>query len=323
MLSGLGPKEHLKSLGIEPKVDLPVGENLQDHVTTGYDLITLNKSISYDFSDMCSPYSICNYFFKGKGPWTTIGAEALGFVHSKNPECNFQNSGKCYSIRPDLQFLILPLGVTFEGGKHVLDSTNIKREVFSKYFQPLSEEITISILPVVLHPKSRGSVKLTSADPSSPVLINPNYLSRKEDVRTLIEGVRLIEKFVETGPMKDYGAKIYGEKFPGCEGFVFGGDDYWECYVKQLTLSAFHPVGTCKMGRNDGRSVVDYRFKVYGTDGLYVVDGSVLPSLPSANPNAAIVMLAEKLADVLLEHFSSEKLCLVEELFIKKRTCEI
>ncbi|KAK9308829.1 hypothetical protein QLX08_001258 [Tetragonisca angustula] len=289
MLSGIGPKKHLEDLKINVIKDLPVGQHLVDHVLTGIDLIMLNTSTGFSMTSTLNPMSIVNYFFFGKGPWTFTGVEVLGTFHS--------SMQKNISSTPDLQIMVMPLGLSRDNGVVLKEAMGISDEVYNEYFAPNSYKNTITIAPVLLHPKSEGEIKLRSNNSFELPLIDPKYFSNTDDIATLIDGLQFIKKLVETNAMKSIGAFIYKKHFPGCENEIFDSIKYWECYIQHLTLTSYHPAGTCRMG-----DVVDQMFKVYGTKNLYVVDASVLPVLPSGNINAAIIMIAEKAAHIIKQN---------------------
>lgn len=279
--SGIGPANLLRHYNITVVKDLPVGKNLQDHVTTGLDLILLNQSLSLSAFTLMNSYHMLQYFLNGKGPLTSPGCESLGFVSTKG------------SNSPNIQLMILPLGITADRGSHLRKSLGIKDSVWDDYFVKLFDKQTATILPILLQPKSVGDVKIGSKDPRDPPLINPNYLSVRDDIDMLIEGLQIIINFTKTDAMKKLGASINDDPFPGCQHFKLFSRSYWECYIRHLTLTTFHPVGTCKLGLDDSRdSVVDTAFRVIGVNRLFVVDGSVLPSIPQGNVNAAIAMMA-------------------------------
>ncbi|RZC37441.1 glucose dehydrogenase [FAD, quinone]-like, partial [Asbolus verrucosus] len=284
MLSGIGSSQHLKKMKIDPIIDLPVGNNLQDHVTTGLDLILLDSPVDVGIEQMISPYSAFNYFFKSKGSWTTTGCENLAFFASDPQKA------------PDLQFMVLPVGVTIDNGTFLKSLVGISDKTWDRYFSSIKKR-AFTILPIVLHPRSRGTIRLRDKNPKSPPLIDPNYLSDGYDVEVMLRGIEEIKKFLQIAPMQNIGATLYDKTFPGCEKFQFDTRPYWECYVRHLTITSYHPVGTCKLGE-----VVDYEFQVKGTSRLYVSDGSILPLLPSGNPNGPIMMMAEKAADVIKGH---------------------
>ncbi|XP_032666373.1 glucose dehydrogenase [FAD, quinone]-like isoform X2 [Odontomachus brunneus] len=292
MLSGIGPRKYLEDLNIHVINDLPVGQNLVDHITSGVDLVTLNANIGLNLLEMLNPISAFNYFLFGKGPWTSSAIEVLGTFHSV-----LNNK----SAAPDLQLLMIPLGIKDHGilFKRIM---GISDEVYAKYFSSLSHKNTVIIAPVLLHPKSSGEIRLRSNDPFDEPLINPKYLSNKDDVEALIEGLYFVKELLETNALKACGASLNREPFPGCENEIFDTREYWRCYVRHLTLTSYHPAGTCRIG-----DVVDTSFKIYNMTNLYVVDASVLPSLPSGNTNAAVIALSQKAARMFRSGKTKEK----------------
>lgn len=283
--SGIGPKNHLEDIGIEVKQNLPVGENLQDHVTTGLDLIILNQTLGLSTANLVNPFKIFDYFwYEGKDSFLALaGSDAMGFVKLSQNEA------------PDLSFMLIPVGLGSDFGLHFRKILNIRDDIWENHFKPMIGQTTISIVPILLHPKSRGTVRLQSKDFNDPPIINPNYLSEADDVKKLVTGIRIIEKMIEMPPMQKFGAEINPKHFPGCTNLHFDSNDYWECYVRQMTQTMFHPVGTCKIGDyDDDSTVVLKNFQVKNIEGLFVVDGSVLPNATSANPHAIIAMIAQK-----------------------------
>lgn len=277
--SGIGPESYVKNLTVELRHALPVGHNLQDHVTTGVDLIMVNQPLGVRPWEVLSVESLYKYFMHGTGPLSMCGCEALGFANTGNGSV------------PNIGFMVLPMGVSADGGAHLRNLLNIDDQVWNEYFDPLIGHHTVSILPIVLHPKSRGTVQRDGDN----ILINPNYLTDDEDVDTLVMGLRIIEQLLEMPALKKLGAEINPKPMPGCGHLVFRSTPYWQCYVRHLTLTAFHPVGTCRMGAaDDSKAVVNREFQVLGVDNLWVVDASVMPNLPSGNPNAVVTMLANR-----------------------------
>lgn len=315
MLSGIGIEEHLKEVNILPKINLPVGNNLQDHVTTGFALVTFDetKNFGMGLKDMINPLSAIKYFIHRGGPWTTIGCEVMGFLNTKHPN-NTQ-------LQPDLQFMVMPLGIEEDSGLHLRKLMGISDVSWSQYFSKVNG--SISILPVLLHPKSKGTVRLNSLDKFGHPLIDPNYLHKQEDVDVLIEGIKIIKEFVKTEPMQELGAKFNTMPFPGCTHHRFDTKLYWDCYIRHLTITSYHPVGTCKMG-DDEDSVINYNFQVKLTNKLYVVDSSILPTLTSGNINAAVLMMAEKASEVILNNeFLNKGTSKIISLFYSNYTCNI
>lgn len=290
MLSGIGPEEHLKKLKIPLIKNLPVGLNLQDHISTGMDLIILNETLSMTPLEILTPMNLFNYFINKTSPLLHPGCEVIGFLKTNK---------KLKS--PDLQFMMLPGGVSTDAGAHVKNILNLKDETFNEYFKPLVGKTAISILSILLHPKSRGSLKLKSKNHEDKPIINPEYLQNIDDIKTIVKGLKFIKQLVETSEtMKKFGAELNLKAFPGCENYEIFSDVYWECYIRHFTLTVYHPIGTCKMSdESDSTSVVSKQFKVHGIENLFVCDGSVLPNLPSGNPNAVISMLGYKFLSFL------------------------
>ncbi|XP_043482242.1 glucose dehydrogenase [FAD, quinone]-like [Leptopilina heterotoma] len=299
MLSGVGPKSHLDDLKIDVVSDLPVGQNLMDHIITGLDLVILNSSQPVSIIDVLSPLSAFQYFFHKKGLWSFNGIDVIGTFHS-----SLQNK----SAAPDLELMVMPIGISQDNGFSWRKAMGISDKVFQEYFAPLTYKNVVTLAPVLLHPKSLGEIKLNSKNPRESPIINPKYLSNKEDVEILIEGILFVKQLLETEAMKMLGAHLYRKPFPGCEERTFDSNEYWECYVRHLTLTSYHPAGTSRMG-----SVVDESFRIYNTSNLFVVDASVFPILPSGNINAAVVMLAEKAAQL----FQQRKRKKSNQLFAK------
>lgn len=279
-LSGIGPAELLKSLEIPIIQDLPVGLNLQDHIGSGLDLIKFNRTLSINAANMLNPLNLY-YYLQGKGPWTTPGCEVIGFYSTNNLKS------------PDIQVMILPIGIISDRGSHLRKSLSITDEIWQEYFTKSFNKHTSTFFTTILHPKSKGTVYIKSKNPAISPVINPRYLSEKEDIDVLIAGIKSIVKLIKTDSIRNLGAQLNTDHFPGCEQYQFFTDNYLQCYVKHLTLTSYHPVGTCSMGLPESKNtVVDTSFKVLNVKNLYVVDGSVLPTLPSGNINAAIAMMA-------------------------------
>nr|CAD7258096.1 unnamed protein product [Timema shepardi] len=313
MLSGMGPKHHLQSLKIPLIQDLPVGQNLQDHVTTGLDLVILNQTLPLNVANIASLSSALDYLFYGTGPWTSPGCEAVAVVHSdlSDPETD----------PPDLQLMAIPSGASSDDGAHLYTTVGITDKVWQGYFAALSGQQVASFLPVLLHPKSKGEILLRDGDPNSLPLINPRYLTHQRDVDTLYRGILLIKKIISTPAMQSLGASLNPNIMPGCEQYLFDSEDYWKCYIRHLTLTAYHPVGTCKMGpKSDPSSVVDFDLRVHNSHHLYVIDASIMPSLPSGNINAAVVMIAEKGVEIVERYWAHQAMvCHKREVFLPSK----
>jgi 4-pyridoxate dehydrogenase len=151
-----------------------------------------------------------------------------------------------------------------------------------------------SLRAVMLRPESRGEITLASADPRAPVRIRQNFLSTENDRRTIRDGLKLVRRMVATPPLSGFAAR---ELKPGVE---VQSDDELDAYIRATAATAHHPLGTCKMGpASDRMAVVDPELRLYGVEGLRVVDASVMPDMVGGDINAPVIMIAEKAADLI------------------------
>ena len=265
MLSGIGPAAHLRGHGITVLQDLPgVGQNLQDHmdVDTVYEL---NGPHSYDKYKKLRWKMLAGLEYKlfGKGPVTSNIVEGGAFWWSDRAEAT-----------PDLQFHFLP-GAGVEKGIGTVPSGN---------------GCTLNTYHV--RPRSRGSVALRSADPLAPPLIDVNAFAEPYDLDRTIDGIKLCREIMA---QKAFAPFVLREHLPGKA--VRSKADY-EAFAREAARSAYHPVGTCRMGRGPD-AVLDPELRVRGIDGLRVCDSSAMPRLVSSNTNAAAIMVGEKAADLV------------------------
>lgn len=292
MLSGIGPREHLEKMGIPVVADRPVGANLQDHVIwAGMYISYVNESLSSPPSPNRLFNSAYEYMVENRGPLRVYKNDLLGTVNVNDPDSEY----------PDVQFLFIP----FERGERVqlsvfLDRIGLSGEMVGKLEEQIERMSVIVVFSVLLKPRSRGVVELRSTDPTDPVKIYTNYLVEVEDTRTLVKSVDKIKAILDTDALRSRGMRLGRFDVPGCRHFEPDTDQYWECSVRHVSVSYQHSCGTSRMGPgNDTRAVVDPRLRVHGVDGLRVIDGSIIPEIPAANPNAAVMMIAEKGADIV------------------------
>lgn len=295
MLSGVGPREELRRHGIPVLKNLPVGENLQDHVGLGGLTFTVDKPVAIVQNRIQAVPVTMHYVLNERGPMTTLGGlEAVAFVNTP-----YANASGTY---PDIQFHFAPASINSDGGARVRKVLGITDRVYNAVYRPIADRDTWSILPLLLRPRSRGWVRLRSADPFHYPVINANYFDDPRDVATLVEGVKIALRVAEASAFKAYGSRLHRISLPNCRRHLFGTDEYWECAVRTISMTIYHPVGTCKMGPTwDGGAVVDPRLRVYGVKGLRVIDASIMPTIASGNTNAPVIMIAEKGADLIKE----------------------
>jgi choline dehydrogenase len=258
MLSGIGPADHLRSVGLDVRHDLAgVGKNLQDHL----DVCTLISSHHRGTYDQLNDIVVgLRYLFGRKGPGSSNIAEAGGFIVSRHAGDD----------RPDIQMHFVP-ALLDDHGRNTLPGHGM------------------TIHACALRPESRGELTLKSANPAEAPAIQPNYLSKRYDRNMMLECVKLSREIFAQESFAPYRD---GEIFPGPE--AQSEESVME-FVRNKAETIYHPVGTCKMG-SDEMSVVNPQLGVQGLQGLSVVDCSVMPTLVSGNTNAPAMMIAEKFA---------------------------
>jgi choline dehydrogenase len=262
MLSGIGPADHLKSLGIRPLHDLPgVGGNLQDHL----DAALLQFCKTHDSYDRANKLvSLYQYAMNKKGPGTSPIAESGGFLRTRPG-----------LAAPDIQLHFLPVLVIDHG------RTRLKKNGYSLHI-------------CTLRPQSKGTIRLRSKDPKEHPLIDANYLAERQDLDTLIAGVKMGREIFAQSGLDPYRAD---ELAPGA---AVKTDAEIEQWIRAKCETIYHPVGTCKMGpASDRMAVVDDKLLVHGVEGLRVVDASIMPTLIGGNTNAPSMMIAERTAAIM------------------------
>lgn len=262
LLSGIGPPDHLREVGINVEHELPgVGSNLHDHL----DICTLASTASRRSYDKIN-HSLAGlrYLLGKRGPATSNLAEAGGFV------C----SALARDARPDVQFHFLP-AMLDDHGRRQLPGRGM------------------TIHACFLRPESRGEIRLQSADPAAAPLIQPNYLQANRDLEMMLECARLGQEIFRQAAFRPF---MEGFIYP--EESVTSADDLKD-FVRRKAETVYHPAGSCKMG-SDPLAVVDSELRVHGIEGLRVADASIMPTLVSGNTNAPVIMIAEKCAAAML-----------------------
>lgn len=274
--------------------DLPVGENLQDHIYAGGIHFSINQPVTLSHANSFNVANLMRYYRLGQGPMTSLGGiEGLGFVKTKF--ANFSRD------EPDIEIHFIAGNVVGDGGRAMRDYFGLKDDVWAKVYQPYVPLETITLDPVLLRPKSRGYIRLRSASPHDAPIIDPRYLTHPDDIMTMVEGMKISLALGMSPAFKRYGAKAFQTVFPGCEDYAYLSDEYLACVARTFTLTIYHPVGTCKMGAPwDPTAVVDSELRVLGgVKGLRVVDASIMPTIISGNTNGPIIMIAERASDMI------------------------
>jgi choline dehydrogenase-like flavoprotein len=264
MLSGLGPADHLREHGIRVVADLPnVGGELQDHL----DICTLvgsRQEVTYDHLNELT--AGLRWLRHRDGPGSSNIAEAGGFVRSRLAE----------DARCDMQFHFVP-ALLDDHGRHRLPGNGY------------------TLHACHLHPRSRGRLRLRSADPAQPIAIHAGYMSDPDghDLQRMIEAARLSRDILAQSAFDAYrGEPVFPER-------SLDTDAEYAEFIRRKAETIYHPVGSCRMGKDD-RAVVDSELRVRGVPGLRVVDASVMPNLPTGNTNAPTIMLAERASALIL-----------------------
>lgn len=270
LLSGIGDASYLKNFGIASRHDLPmVGQNLSDHV-----FINMNTRANTDGESYNMALNLKNfgtYLLSHQGPLSSSPLEACAFFDSLQQ-----------SDRPDLQFHF---------------SSAWAYDLYDKHHLPLSDGFTV--LPTLLKPKSRGYVGLHSSNPWDAPLIDPQFLTDEggEDLATLVRGVKLAKEIMLSSAFEPLRLQDEVNYPPGKD----WSDEFILQHIQEALECVYHPVGTCKMGVDQEAVVDPSTMKVRGLEGLRVADASVMPDLVAGNTNAAVMAIAEKAADLILD----------------------
>lgn len=262
MLSGVGPADHLRSHGIAVEHDSPgVGQNLLDHLAVGR---SVNAKLPVTLVAAESIVELLKFMVFKRGMLVSNVAEACGFLRTSEREA-----------APDLEIIYAAVPFIEHG-----------------FVKPEAHGLSIGV--VLLQPQSAGSIALQSADPFAKPRINPRYLTDPDgtDWRVLLHGMEVARSILSAKALEKY---VGDPVLPGPE---VKTDEDVRAFIRQRAETLYHPVGTCKMGI-DAEAVVAADLRVHGVEGLRVADASVMPTIVRGHPNAAVIMIAEKAADLI------------------------
>ncbi|SEQ24412.1 choline dehydrogenase [Thalassovita taeanensis] len=269
MLSGIGPAAHLAEHGIDLVADRPgVGANLQDHLELYIQMAASQPVSLFKYWNLWGKALIgAQWLFTGTGLGASNQFESAAFVRSK-PGVEY----------PDIQYHFLPIAVRYDG------KAAAEGHGFQAHVGPMRSE-------------SRGTVSLRSADPGDAPVIRFNYMSEASDWDDFRRCIRLTREIFEQAAFAPF---VKSEIQPGAD---VQSDDELDGFIREHAESAYHPCGTCRMGRaDDAMAVVDAQARVIGVDGLRVADSSIFPRITNGNLNAPSIMVGEKVSDHLLGH---------------------
>lgn len=266
MLSGVGPSNHLGELGIKVQADLPVGENLHDHLFVPMTFLAPeagNKGTAAYFMSGMAKEMLRGDTWVGRTAFDSVG---------------FVPTGQAGDY-PDLQLHTMPWSYPSPN-----QDAPVRHSVDTRP--------AMTIMPTLIHPKSRGELRLSSADPRMSPVIDPAYLSDPADTRFLLDGIKMTRELMRNKYVADF---LDGELHPGPDTF---DDAELARQLPNRVHSVYHPVGTCRMGA-DERAVVDPQLRVRGVEGLRVADASIIPDITSGNTNAPAMMIGERCAELM------------------------
>lgn len=266
MLSGIGDPEQLADHGIVTLAARSgVGRNLQEHSGAGVRFETTVPTLTSDQGPIRSPLHALDYLLRRRGPLATPIGHAQAFIRTEPG-----------LAAPDIQLILNPSAYDIEGGK-------AKRR----------KDRQMGIAVGLCRPRSRGRVRLRSADPDATPVIEHSLFDDADDVRRIVAGIRVARDVLNAPAMKPF---VVRETAPGAA----RSDEELGKYVRRNAFLMFHPSGTCRMG-GDQSSVVDDRLRVRGVGRLWIADASIIPTIPAGNINATCIMIGEKAADMIRE----------------------
>ncbi|CAG9768182.1 unnamed protein product [Ceutorhynchus assimilis] len=282
LLSGIGSEEILQPVGIDQVHNLTaVGKGLQNHVS-----FEMETSIDRSDVNMLNFRTVREYLSNQTGPMSSTGLGQLtARIHSEYSTAD----------NPDIQFY-------FSGLDDECARTGIPGEL-NDITNPRKRQ-NVFINPTYLHTKSKGYIGLHSNNPFDPPKIVANYLTEEQDIKGLRAGIRIVQKLIESPILKEkYGMMLENKTYGTCaEQHQWDSDDYWTCAIKYNTRHENHQGSSCKMGNaTNPEACVNQKLQLHGIENIRIMDASVFPTLPSANPQASIIMVAERGARFIKE----------------------
>ncbi|XP_064108137.1 L-sorbose 1-dehydrogenase-like [Macrobrachium nipponense] len=321
MHSGVGHPEALSTFNIPPVSLLRgVGANLQDQLNVPM-YVDIKKPISLNLDKLRTMGNIWNYFVNGRGDYGRSAVEGVGVMPINR-------------LKPEVGVVLINLNSIEKDLYSAI--TNMKQEYFEATLPQMGNNSAegFAFLTTCLHPKSRGTIRLVSKDPLHPPAIDPNYLDHPYDMHCLRDAFKLAIRLSRTKAFQNIGATLHLPRYEEC--VLRSGmrkdsatddarslyNEYVACVVRISAVTSHNPVGTARIGRpDDPMAVVDPELRVHGTSRLRVADASAMPSSISGSPNSAVIVLAEKAADIIKETWSEKDLS-SERICSSSESCE-
>lgn len=293
LLSGIGPRKHLEKLDIKVVADLPVGENLQDHAFVPITFTAPGKNDLTSLPNIAGIFA--QYMLKHEGPLAGTGPHrVIAFLNTTDPLASSPNIQTHYLIFPP----------SINNMLNFLNQHDFNDEIQRKFEEINKNQFTVVMYVVLLKPKSRGRILLKSKNPMDKPLIYANYFDDPEDMKTVLDGMKIGLMHGDTKTFKNAGFKLDWLDIDACKKYKKNSNEHMECISREMTLSLYHPVGTVKMGAvEDKTAVLDPELRVKNVENLRVVDGSIMPAIVRGNTNAPCIMIGEKGADMIKNYW--------------------
>lgn len=244
------------------------------------------------FLDVLYKYVRNEYGQAGNGVF-----DILGFFDTKDPNGKYPDIQTHYNLFRRGENILLP--------RYLNELMGYTERLSNSIIKEGEHSDILFYLSILARPKSTGEIRLRSKNPFDHPVIDANYFSNEDDVKTLVRGIRLTQKFMKTKAFRDHNVEEIKMDIPECNAIDdHSSDEYYECIVRNIVSTLFHPVGTAKMAK-DSTGVVDSRLRVKGVTNLRVADASIMPNITSCNVNAPTIMIGEKAADFIKEDWKS------------------
>ncbi|XP_052085981.1 glucose dehydrogenase [FAD, quinone]-like isoform X2 [Mytilus californianus] len=285
LLSGVGPKMHLRKFKIPVHADLPVGNNLQNHPILAMPY-SINTTLNINVKKLTDPETVLDYILHRKGYYTTplLDGHMFDKLDKTSP-----------SKYADSQDIFFP--TAYERPSIVSSYSNYIDKVQHELLNRTTDS-SFNVFLCLLHPKSKGYVRLATANPLRQPLLDPRFLANPHDIEMFLKMIRWTQQLEKTSSWRSLDVRLIRYDMEGhCGELKFNTDNYWRCIIRHFIISGCHPSSSCRMGsKRDPTAVVDPTLRVKGIKNLRVVDASVMRNVISGNTNSPTMMIAEKAA---------------------------